>query len=129
MPIGAVIEKNAGSKGLELIDVSPLPSIIEQEERNLQREFEYLSGISELAVISATPAGVTSGKALEAIKETDDARLSLTAENIRNAVIQLSRQWLRLYKQFSFAPRILNYAGSNDIANVIVWGCNRYNKL
>ncbi len=123
VPPGKVVLLRRDGKGLDMVPIGALPAPFLHEEERLQREMEYLSGISELAVISATPAGMTSGKALESLKESDDTRLSLCAENIRTAVIELSKQWLKIYKQFTFSARIIKYTGANNIANVVVW-CN-----
>lgn len=118
---GSLHPKTPGKEGLKPIENGNLPTEFRDEEMKLQRELEYLSGISEMSVISSTPAGVESGVAIEGIKESDDTRLALTAENIRNAAIENSKQWLRIYKQFAVGPRILQFTGNNNIANVLVW--------
>jgi hypothetical protein len=118
---GSLIPKTPGKDGLKPIENGNLPTEFRDEEYKLQRELEYLSGISEMSVISSTPGGVDSGIAIESIKESDDTRLALTAENIRNAAIENSKQWLRIYKQFTVGPRILQFTGNNSIANVLVW--------
>lgn len=110
-----------GKDGLKPIENAQLPTEFRDEEFKLQRELEYLSGISEMSVISSTPSGVDSGVAIESIKESDDTRLALTAENIRTASVENAKQWLRIYKQFAVAPRILQFTGNNNIANVVVW--------
>lgn len=118
---GDLIPKTPGKDGLKPIENGNLPTEFRDEEFKLQREFEYLSGISEMSVISSAPSGVDSGVAIESIKESDDTRLALTAENIRNAALENSKQWLRILKQFAIGPRILEFTGNNNIANVIVW--------
>lgn len=118
---GDLIPVTPGKQGLKLIENGNLPTEFRDEEAKLQRELEYLSGISEMSVISSTPGGVDSGVAIESIKESDDTRLALTAENIRNSSIENAKQWLRIYKQFAIGPRILEFAGNNNIANVVVW--------
>lgn len=118
---GSLHPKIPGKDGLKPIENGNLPTEFRDEEMKLQRELEYLSGISEMSVISSTPAGVESGVAIEGIKESDDTRLALTAENIRNAAIENSKQWLRVYKQFAVGPRILQFTGNNNIGNVLVW--------
>lgn len=118
---GDLIPKTPGKDGLKPIENGNFPTEFRDEEMKLQRELEYLSGISEMSVISSTPGGVDSGVAIESIKESDDTRLALTAENIRSAAIENSKQWLRIFKQFAVGPRILEFTGNNNIANVIVW--------
>lgn len=118
---GSMWPYTPGKEGLQPIENGNLPTEFRDEEMKLQRELEYLSGISEMSVISSAPAGVESGVAIEGIKESDDTRLALTAENIRNTAIENSKQWLRIYKQFAVGPRILQFTGNNSIANVLVW--------
>ena len=118
---GDLIPKTPGKDGLKPIDNGNLPTEFRDEELKLQRELEYLAGTSEMSVISSTPSGVDSGVAIESIKESDDTRLALTAENIRKAAIENSKQWLRICKQFAVGPRILEFTGNNSIANVLVW--------
>ncbi len=118
---GSVIPRIPGSRGLEELTTPNLPATFENEETRLQREFEYLSGISEMSIISQAPSGVTSGVALNAITESDNTRLSTTAENMRNAVKELAAQWLKIYKSCAAVPRVLQYCGTNNISNVIVF--------
>jgi hypothetical protein len=121
IPPGSMILRKRGTAPITPIQNSNLPPEFDNEEFRLQRELEYLSGISEMSVISSTPSGVDSGKAIEAVKESDDTRLSLTADNIRWAAIENGKHWLRLYKQFSAGARIIELAGSNEIGNVLIW--------
>ena len=118
---GSLHPRTPGSEPPEPIKNGEFPNVFVNEEQNLLRELEYLSGMSEMAMISATPSGLRSGKALESIKESDDMRISRTGEMIRSAALEVSRQWLRLYKQFAVAPRILSFTGKNEIANVFWW--------
>jgi hypothetical protein len=118
---GSLHPYTLGREGLKPIENGILPTEFRDEEYKLQRELEYLSGISEMSVISSAPSGVDSGIAIESIKESDDTRMALTAENIRFAAIENSKQLLRICKQFAIGPRILQFTGNNGIANVVVW--------
>lgn len=91
----------------------------------LEEQFVTISGVSEMARTSQSPAAISSGTALEILKEQDDTRLALTAENIRSAYAELGRKWLRLMKQFATVPRVSRIAG-NDIGDVmtLIWSAN-----
>ena len=118
---GTLIRVSEGGKGLRLIDIPTLPGTFENEESRLQSEFEYLSGISEMSVISSAPGSNMSGTALNSIKDADTTRLAIVSENMRLAVAEVSKMWLRMFKQFCYTPRIFKYTGSNSIAQVLVW--------
>lgn len=91
----------------------------------IEQQFISISGVSEMSRTSQSPAAISSGTALEILKEQDDTRLTLTAENIRDAYASLGKQWLRLMKQFATAPRVSRIAG-NDIGDVVslIWSAS-----
>ena len=82
---------------------------------------EYAAGVSQLMVYGQAPSGVTSGKALDNLMEIDNTRLSLTGDNIRNAVKKLAIMWLEIYKKYATTHRVVNYVGANNIGKAIVW--------
>ena len=82
---------------------------------------EYVAAVSQLMVFGQTPAGVTSGKAIESLRDIDNTRLALTGDYIRAAVLEMSKIWLSLYKQFASTYRVIRYTGRNDIGNAFVW--------
>jgi SHS2 domain-containing protein len=84
---------------------------------------EYVAGVSQLMVVGATPSGVTSGAAIENLQDIDNTRLSLTGDHIRNSVKSLAKLWLKIYKQYATAPRVIQYTGKNCLGDVITW-CN-----
>ena len=98
-----------------------LPSEIQSERYNLVRDMEYVAGVSQLMTSGAAPTGVTSGVALEAIRATDDTRLSLTGDHIRNSVKALAELWLEIYKIFAKNSRVLNCHGGNGLGSVLIW--------
>ncbi len=93
------------------------------ELKLLQGEFTMISGVSPFAAQSLPPSGVISGDAMEMLKESDDSRLSLTAENINIAAIKGWKIDLRMYKQFvpPESPRLLRYVGDNNEIDLIEW--------
>lgn len=98
-----------------------LPAEIMTERYNLVRDMEYVAGVSQLTTSGSAPSGVTSGVALEAIRATDDTRLSLTGDHIRNSVRALAELWLEIYKRFAKTSRVLNCQGNNGIGSVLIW--------
>lgn len=102
-----------------------VPPTLPQRIADLRQEFIIISGVSEMARSSQTPAAISSGNALEVLKEEDDTRLSLTAENIRNFYKETWKQWLRLYKQFATESRVSRVVG-DDLGEIytFVWDQN-----
>lgn len=88
----------------------------------MRKQFIDISGVSEMARASTTTGSISSGVALEILKEQDDTRLSLTAEHIRSAIRLLGQHWLRLLKQFAVGARLTRSAGE-DMAEpaVLMW--------
>jgi hypothetical protein len=113
LPPGSVIEYNPGSTPPQWMTPQEIPATLLQQVDALQTEFVNISGISELSRTSQAPPSISSGVALEVLKEQDDTRLTLTAENIREAMRQIGQHWLRLYKQYATAPRISRIAGES----------------
>jgi len=98
-----------------------LPSEVMAERHNLIRDMEYTAGVSQLMVTGATPSGVTSGTAIENLRDIDNTRLSLTGDHIRNSVKSLAKVWLKIYKRYANTRRAINYVGTNNIAAAITW--------
>ena len=48
-------------------------------------------------------------------------RMSLTADNIRDGVIQTAKVWLRLNKEYSIGYRTVLIAGDDDMAGIVTW--------
>lgn len=121
IPPGSHIPYMDGKQPPRFLENGGLPPEFENEEAKLENLFTVISGVSSFARESTPPVGANSGVAMEIVKEQDDNRLSLTAENIRLAVIRVGIMWLRLYKQFAQGPRVLKYVGSNNDVQVMDW--------
>lgn len=121
LPPGSVIEYKPGSTPPQWMSPQEIPATLLAQVQELQNEFVNISGVSEMSRTSQSPAAISSGTALEILKEQDDTRLALTAENIREAYRRMGQQWLRLYKQFATTPRMTRLAGesSGDVAAVM----------
>jgi len=119
---GTVIEYRAGATPPGWMSVKEIPSTLLTRLADMRKQFIDISGVSEMARASTTTGSISSGVALEILKEQDDTRLSLTAEHIRSAVRMLGQQWLRLFKQFAVGARLTRSAGE-DMAEtaVLMW--------
>lgn len=118
---GAMLVYRQGSNPPVPIPNGNLPSEILNERYNLMRDMEYVAGVSQLSASGNVPTGVTSGVAIESIKATDDTRLSLTGDHIRNCVRDLSKMWLEIYKEYAEMPRVIHCSGLNAIGNALIW--------
>ena len=118
---GAMLVYKSGTNAPVPIPNGILPNEIMTERYNLKQDMEYAAGVSQLMVYGQTPSGVTSGKALDNLMEIDNTRLSLTGDNIRNAVKKLAIMWLEIYKRYATTHRIVNYVGGNNIGKAIIW--------
>jgi len=47
--------------------------------------------------------------------------MSLPAESVRKAVMQVGEQWLRFLKQFAQGPRLLRYVGDDNVVQMMDW--------
>ena len=118
---GAMLVYKQGSQPPVPIPNGNLPTEIMTERYNLKQDMEYAAGVSQLMVYGQAPSGATSGKAINALTEIDNTRLSLTGDNIRNSVRKLAILWLEIYKKYATTHRIVNYVGGNNIGKAIVW--------
>lgn len=118
---GAILVYSRGSEPPQPLPNGNIPSEIMTERYNLTRDMEYVAGVSQLMVNGATPTGVTSGTAIENLREIDNTRLSLTGDHIRNSVKNLAVLWLEIFKQYATTRRAMLYTGTNEMASCIVW--------
>ena len=118
---GAMIPVKKGSHFPQYMNYHPLPQTFDLEEQNLMHQFIVISGVSEISRDSSAPTGVNSGVALAILQEQDDTRLALTAKLIDNAIIEMAKQWIRLYQQYASFTRILRSVGKNNDVDVIEW--------
>lgn len=118
---GALLVYKQGSAPPVPIPNGNLPAEIMQERYNLKQDMEYAAGVSQLMVYGQAPSGMTSGKALNALTEIDNTRLSLTGDNIRNSIKNLAILWLEIYKKYATTRRVVNYVGLNNIGKAISW--------
>lgn len=104
-----------------------LPASFEEEIQTIYQEFTMVSGISELSRFAEAPSGVKSGVALSIANEQDDNKIAMTAVRIANAITQMGKHWLRLYKQFATEPRMIRNVGMEKEVEVMYWTASDLN--
>lgn len=115
-----LIYRNVGDKP-SFLQYPDLPSTVLSERDHIATDMEYVAGVSQLMVVGATPTGVTSGTAIDNLRQIDNTRMSLTADNFRDAVIAMAKVWLRINKAYSKGYRTMQIAGSDDVGYVYTW--------
>ena len=98
-----------------------MPNELFNEVASLERAMEYAAGVSQLMVFGATPSGLTSGAALESLREIDESRLSLVGDNIRDACLAVAKMWLSIYKRYAHGYRVIEAVGKSDSGRVTSW--------
>lgn len=102
----------------------PLPNEFFNQENMDLGNFTKMSGVSEISRDSSAPTGVESGKALTVLNEQDETRLSLTARQVQDCMLGVSKQSMYLYKQFVDIDRILKIVGKGDAVKALSWNKN-----
>ena len=110
---GTVVEYRAGATPPVWMPVSEVPDSLIERLSVLRRDFNEVSGVSDMARASSV-GSVSSGVALDILREQDDTRLALTGDHIRRAVRLVGCQWLRLMRQFAVGLRIARVAGEDE---------------
>lgn len=118
---GAMLVYNPTFGVPSLIEYPEPPTIVYQMLDRLASDMEYAAGVSQLMVVGAAPSGVTSGTAIDNLRQIDSTRMSLTADNIRNGVLEMARIWLMLNKCYSSGYRVVMIAGQDDVGGVYTW--------
>lgn len=111
----------------QIVEYPDPPSVVVAERDKIASDMEYTAGVSQLMVYGATPTGVTSGTAIENLRQIDSTRMSLTGDNIRDGIRAMARIWLRLNKRFSVGYRTLQLAGTDEIGCVTTWSAEDIN--
>ena len=110
---GKILVYRQGSTPPVMMNAGSVPADFHIEEERLLQEFAMISGVSEVMKYSQLPENVSSGTAIALLIEQDDTRLAITSNNLRNAVREIGKHILRLYKQFAVGKRLKRIAGEN----------------
>lgn len=98
-----------------------MPGEIYAECEQLARDMEYTAGVSQLMVVGSMSAGITSGRAINSLREIDSTRMALAADNMRAGAIETAKIWLEIYKEHASGSMVLSVAGTNDFGSVLTW--------
>lgn len=118
---GTVLIVKPGQQYPKWLEPPPIPQAMLNERENLDNQFILISGTSEISRNSNMPSSALSGIAIELLKEQDDTRLSLTAENVRDMVRECGVIWLRLLRQFVTTARITRLGGEDNDIRTVYW--------
>ena len=114
---GKILVYRQGSKPPEILELGDLPAEFAKEEEWLEKEFSFVSGVSDLSQ-NSTVARVSSATGLQLLLSQDESRLSATVKNMEEAVHGVAAKILRLYKQFAGTARLMSVAGENKTAQL-----------
>jgi hypothetical protein len=114
---GKVLVYRQGGKAPEMLDCGGIPSEFASEEAWLEREFSLIGSVSELSQ-NSTPMQVTSATGLQLLLSQDESRLAPTMASMERALKEISRQTLRLYRQFAGTARLMTMTGENKKVQV-----------
>ena len=106
---GKILVYRQGAKAPELMSGFSMPSEFNGEEERLVNEFVRISGVADVSSASAN-AHLTSGSALQILIEQDNERLVVHADTIRECILKVAKQILRLYNQFTVNLRAVKLA-------------------
>lgn len=120
MAPGKVLIYRQGASIPRLLSPGSVPADFNYEEESLLQEFLTVSGVSDL-LRNSTLTNNVSGVALELLIEQDESRLISSAEQIREAVKEISKHILRLYKQFINGKTSSKLIDSNGKIEMFYW--------
>ncbi len=118
---GKVLVYRSGSSVPHFMDAGSVPRELSEEEERLSNELISVSGVSELMRNSTLPSQVNSGTAISLLIEQDDTRLSVTAENIRTAMLKIAKMVLSMYKKYAESKKLGKITDECGRLQVFYW--------
>lgn len=118
---GKILVYRSGASSPRFMDSFSIPPELNREEDRLISELNTLAGVSELMRNSLLPNNVASGLAITQLSEADDTRLSVSAEHIRESLLELSRLVLRVTKRFAKGSTISKLFDERGNVEVFSW--------
>ncbi|MBQ7884859.1 MAG: hypothetical protein IJ318_02035 [Clostridia bacterium] len=109
---GKILVYRQGANAPSYMSNTYVPSEFSIEEERLLNEFKTISGVTDIVNSNLANANI-SGVALQLLIEQDEARLTITSDQIKQSIKEVARQILRLYKQFATVPRLLKIKGDH----------------
>lgn len=120
---GKILVYRQGSSAPKFLGGESVPTDFEKDEEKLLKEFEALSGTSEIGSMEMVSSSL-SGVALELLIDENETRLKVTTDSIRSAIKTVAKHILRLYKQFATLPRLMRIVGENGNLEVFYFKGN-----
>lgn len=124
---GGIMFYKQGYDRPQIRQSTDIPTAIRDEIQQLRNDMEYMSGVSQLMLTGSAPTGIKSGVAISELKDTDNTRMSLTGEELRESIRKLGVLWLGIYKRYAKGYRVLNITGMNAISSAVVWSTEDIN--
>lgn len=122
---GKVLIYRQGAKAPTLMSSDSMPSDFKSEEDALISEFANVTGVVDIT--KDLTSGNLSGIALQLLIEQDEVRLNVTSDEIKSAVKEISKQILRLYRQFAITSHTSRLVGENGQVELFYWNANNIN--
>lgn len=120
---GKILVYRQGSSAPKFLGGENVPSDFEKEEDKLLKEFNSLSGTSEIGSMESVSASL-SGVALELLIDENETRLKFTTDSMKSAIKTMAKHILRLYKQFATFPRLIKIVGDDGTLDVFYFKGN-----
>lgn len=118
---GKVLVYRQGGHAPEIMDTPNINANFEAEEERLLDEFKTISGVSELMTDSYSSYSNMSGTSIQLLIEQDESRVQPCIDSIKQAMVDIAKNILRLYKQFAVLPRLLKLAGDMGDIKLFYW--------
>lgn len=120
---GKVLVYRQGANAPKYMVSDTMPFDFTSEEASILKEFENMSGVSDFAGTQYTSRNL-SGTALELLIEQDENKILVTAESIKDAIMQIAQHVLRLYKQNVKIPKLMKIVGDNGELEMFYFNAN-----
>ena len=115
---GKILIYRQGAESPKFLDGEKLSSDFEKEEEKLLEEFLNLSGTNQFGSLNNVTSSM-SGTALEILIDENESRLRFTTDSVKEAIRNVAKYILRLYKQFATVPRLVKIVGENGNLEVV----------
>lgn len=120
---GKVLVYRQGTTAPKYMENDSMPFDFTKEEESLIKEFANMSGVSDFSNNQYTSKNL-SGTALELLIEQDENKILITSDSIKNAIKEIAKHILRLYKQFVKIPKLTKIVGSNGELEMFYFNSN-----
>lgn len=106
---GEVIEYNPGAKP-EQADLKPLPEYVFELLQWVERSMEDIAGIHDVSM-GRVPTGAKSGRAIEALRESDETGIRPKERNLENGLERVGYQLVGLMQQYYTSEKLMRTTG------------------